>query len=216
MEEIGKKRGRPFLIKPWMNTLIAKRVMAEKREAPEDRKQRNILAVEIRDEIDKQKNEGERTPQPGTIEKLITYYRKQGSPEDKPWTIFTLADYPIPPETLPKVLNQYGEVKDFCGLSIREAKWIARLSAIEPPERWPWVYALVAGIEQLFEMVGSPPSFHLIDDILAASVANNREAENEALDSCLTWFGTEAIRLSLEEWKQSKSKKPKKHKGRNK
>lgn len=213
MEEIRKKRGRPFLIKPWMNALIAKRVMAEKRKLSEDQKQRNILAAEIRDEIDKQKNEGERTPQPSTIEKLITEYRKKGSHEDKPWTIFTLKDYPISPEALPKVLKQYKEVKDFCGLSIREARWIARLSAIEPPERWPWLYALIASIEQLFEMVGSPPSFHLIDDILAASVANDREAENEALDCCLTWFGTETICLSLKELKQAKSRNPKKDKG---
>jgi len=129
--------------------------------------------------------------------------------EDKPWTIFTLAEHPISPEALPKVLKQYREVKDFYGLSIREAKWIARLSAIDPPERWPWLYALVASIEQLFEMIGSPPSFHLIDDILAASAAKDREVENELLDRLFEWFGTEAISLYLEQVKSRNSKKNK-------
>ena len=155
-------------------------------------------------------------PSLSRVQKKLVEIRKselEPSDEDKPWTIFTLNDYPISPEALPKVLKQYREVKDFCGLSIREAKWIVRLSSIEPPERWPWLYALVASIEQLFEMVGSPPSFHLIDDILAASVASDREAENEVLDCCLAWFGTETIHLGLEELKRAKSKRSKKNKG---
>jgi len=155
-------------------------------------------------------------PSLSRVQKKLAEVRKselEPSDEDKPWTIFTLNDYPISPEALPKVLKQYREVKDFCGLSIREAKWIARLSAIEPPERDPWLYALVASIEQLFEMVGSPPSFHLIDDILAASVANDKEAENEALDCCLEWFGTEIIRLRLQELEQAKVKNKKRTKG---
>jgi hypothetical protein len=209
MAKSGKKRGRPG-IKPWIEALIAKRVIAERKKPPEERMPVKVLANEIRKDII---GGNERAPEISTLERRILNYSKKSSPEDEPWTIFTLDRHPIPLEALPKVLKQYREVKDFCGLSIREAKWIARLSSIEPPERDPWLYALVASIEQLFEMVGSPPNFHLIDDILAASVANDREAENEALDCCLAWFGTETIRLSLGELKQAKSRNQKKDKG---
>jgi len=54
-------------------------------------------------------------------------------PEDRPWSVLALADYDIPPEALPVVMNAWAKalVED-SPLTIRQVKWIVRLYCIYP------------------------------------------------------------------------------------
>jgi len=49
--------------------------------------------------------------------------------EDRPWSLVALADYDIPPEALPVVMNAWSKAleQDNSPLTIRQVKWIARL-----------------------------------------------------------------------------------------
>jgi len=101
-------------------------------------------ASEVRNEVDYRLHKDNPKLPPGwpslsTVQKVLAKIRKKNelppAPQAKPWSTATLGDYPIPPEALPRVLELWrfrldrGEK-----LSIREAKWAARLSAVKPPE----------------------------------------------------------------------------------
>jgi len=176
-------------------------------------------------------------PSLSVVQKVLAKVRKQAlqpSSEDQPWTIFTLDDYPIPLEALPRVLQEYhsGSIGDRGCFTIRHAKWVARLSVVEPPERFrspeafPIFYCLVATIEVLFELIDRPPDFDLVERMLAAAQARARaeregrkqladqlrEAENQALAQLLAWFGGELIKAWLKDREQRNGSKRKKAK----
>jgi hypothetical protein len=117
--------------------------------------------------------------------KVLKYRNHEKSPQEGPWSTATLGDYPIPPEALPKVLEiwkltLHSEEISFENnvmsweerLTIREAKWAARLSAVKPPEHKiigegpkttfegaDWLLALAtwyARHEELNEILGHP------------------------------------------------------------
>ena len=88
--------------------------------------------------------EGRLAPEIEVLEKLISKFRNApDKPEDKPWNMATLGDYPLPPEALPKVLilqqhtrgssplpktlPEAGTELPLHPLTIREAAWVARL-----------------------------------------------------------------------------------------
>jgi hypothetical protein len=66
----------------------------------------------------------------------------------------TLDDNPIPPEALPKVLEEYKRLyrRGFY-LTTRQAKWLARLSSTKCEEK---AYVGIALVEQLGELIGKP------------------------------------------------------------
>lgn len=72
-------------------------------------------------------------PSRDTLNKMISSARNSNDPEDNPWSVsaLALADYNIPPETLPVVMNAWAKalVEDK-PLTIRQVKWIARLCFI--------------------------------------------------------------------------------------
>lgn len=125
-------------------------------------------------------------PSLSTVQKTLATIRKNlanPSPEDEPWSISTLNDYPIPPEALPKVLEEYrlhqvaknekpeldealsrGAWKVF---TIRQAKWVARLSASQCEPITPF---MIAHSELLHELAGHSPNcecFEIFDKLLA-------------------------------------------------
>jgi hypothetical protein len=58
--------------------------------------------------------------------------KEKGDPlnlQDKPWNVITLMEYDLPPEALPTVLEVwlFRLRENFSPLTIREAKWVARL-----------------------------------------------------------------------------------------
>ena len=70
------------------------------------------------------------------IQKALIKIRKNESelsldPEDRPWSVAALADYDIPPEALPVVMNVWAKALVYDRpLTIRQVKWIARLCYI--------------------------------------------------------------------------------------
>lgn len=96
-------------------------------------------------------------PQDETIEKLISWVRNHAPhPEDAPWSM--AASGGIQPEALPWVLRIWKQRQE-CdeALSIREAKWIARLYILINPEDtdldtlWGWAM-IFAGREWVWQM----------------------------------------------------------------
>ena len=75
-------------------------------------------------------------PSLSTVQKVLATYRKNKSkfPEDpleRPWSMATLDDYPIPPEAILSVLEVWKfRIEKGDILTIREAKWVARLSGV--------------------------------------------------------------------------------------
>ena len=149
-------------------------------------------------------------PSLSKIQKLLATIRKnldKDSPEDEPWSIFTLDDYPIPPELLPRVLEEYmvrkstlemptgngpvGELLDDLDFSIRQAKWFVRLSAVKPPELMPGIYICIANIERSFELVDKTPTVGLFEDLLGASMAGHYERETVFLERLGDWLAAD-------------------------
>lgn len=98
-------------------------------------------------------------PSLSTVQKVLAKIRKpHPDPQEKPWSTASLDSYPIPPEALRVVLK----VWKFCiekgqGFTIREAKWVARLSALEQDtERLFSLASRHARIELIFELIGRP------------------------------------------------------------
>lgn len=129
------KRGRPS-IKPFIKILISEK-------ATTDRKMpRLALAVELKQLIEEI---GEVPPTEETIIQMISKSRRVDHyPEDDPWSLATLEQYPLAPEAIPSVLKVWvyheehyweevsEEKEPGMQFSIRDAKWAARLySAIK-------------------------------------------------------------------------------------
>ena len=127
-------------------------------------------------------------PSLSKVQKILATVRKnkeKPNPQDEPWSINTLQDYPIPPEALPKVLESYkARLAEGTPLTVREAKWIARLSAIKsskdllgvtPQAKGPPTLQVkleflpyqIAKTEQLYELLGQPPKLEIYDRLLA-------------------------------------------------
>jgi len=151
-----EKRGRPA-IKPSIKQLICAKALKDK-DAP-----RLALAVELKNLIEEM---GEISPSEETMMKLISQARNHPVSElDKPWSIARLDDYPIPPKELPKVIREYRRHMDEgTEFTIRQAKWVARLSDTECPESLP---DIIAKTEQLYEILGELPDFDVFDKLLA-------------------------------------------------
>jgi len=73
-------------------------------------------------------------PSLSTVQKTLAGIRKEANkpnPQDKPWCIGMLTDCPIPPEAMPTVLRVWKfRVAREEGFTVREAKWVAYLSAL--------------------------------------------------------------------------------------
>lgn len=69
------------------------------------------------------------------VQKVLATIRKKAKelpddPQDKPWNMATLDEYPISPEAIPEVLRIWAlRMESGISFTIREAKWAARFSA---------------------------------------------------------------------------------------
>ena len=96
----------------------------------EPQKHREKLAEELRAEI-KKRFPTETPPVLETIVKRISEARNSHRKEDNPWHLGTLDEHPISP----KAIGQIFELKTqgLQRFSIRDAKWLDRLSSIDLP-----------------------------------------------------------------------------------
>ena len=130
-------------------------------------KPREKVAEEIAQLLEEK---GEKSPSFETLLKMVSEVWNQHDPEDNPWGVTTLADSKIPPETLPKVLEVWRmtlEWKWVKPLSIREAKWVSRLSyAIEDLETLCSAAVTYALIEEVGHIAGGT----LVDPLFDADL----------------------------------------------
>lgn len=114
-------------IKPTIKALI--RITAR-----EDKRDRRVVALALQELIERL---GESVPGEDTLMRMISEERnKDSNPEDQPWHLGTLNDYPLSPEGIRAVLEAYWYAdRNGTTLTIREAKWIGRLCAV--PKMFP-------------------------------------------------------------------------------
>lgn len=103
--------------------------------------------------------------------KAVDYWYKNVSannPQDKQWSMATLNHYPISSEVLPVVLKVYKyRMEKGDDLTIREAKWIPRLSAlITDIDRLSYKIWQYARAEIMFELIGQPFDSKVLDKLL--------------------------------------------------
>jgi len=99
---------------------------------------RRALAVRLQDLIEKM---GEISPTEDTLAKMISEARnKQPSEVEKPWSIGACSYYNIPTDMIPvlikiqKLKAEYGNEEEMSKvLTLREARWIARLYHVAKP-----------------------------------------------------------------------------------
>jgi len=91
--------------------------------------QRTELAKKLQVELEAM---GYDVPEVEVLERKISEFRNNPvDPKDKPWSIGTLVQYPIPPEALLTVLEAWARYrKQGDTLTVREALWFSRLSSV--------------------------------------------------------------------------------------
>ena len=115
-----------------------------------------------------------------TVQKVLAIVRKpQIDPQNKPWSMGTLNEYPIPPDAIPSVLKVWKHWDDMVRevgldklafdptLTIRGAKWAGRLAHVIDDIGVLAVWALqYASVEQMLQYLGKPFDSHVLDDEL--------------------------------------------------
>jgi hypothetical protein len=153
----------------WRIPGTTKNYIAKYASAPENKeKSRETLANELEQQL------GTQAPSLDTIKKMISKMRKTMIPIDRRWDLGSLLEHPIPPEGVAKVFDvlcQYGRPprrpKGAWGLdiSIREALWIFRLSALPLPVKVVESLAIkLAEAERIAELTGEPLATREIDE----------------------------------------------------
>ena len=109
-----------------------------------------------------------------------TINRREPSEFDKPWNLAALDKYPFffPLVALPAVLDvwKYRQEHD-SGLTIREAKWAARLSIVEPDiEKLLGLVSLYTGEEIISEIIKPPFDSTVLDKKLMGLPISKEEA----------------------------------------
>jgi hypothetical protein len=102
-------------------------------------------------------------PSLSTVQKVLATVRRKANelpddPEEKPWSMATLVDYPISPEAIPAVLKVWKfRTEKGDTFTIHEAKWASRLwGLLEDIEKLSAKARQYARTELLFKLIGRP------------------------------------------------------------
>ena len=101
------------------------------------------------------------------VQKVLAIVRKKAKelpdPQEKPWSMATLDEYPISPEAIPEVLRIWAlRMESGISFTIREAKWAARFSAFILSESGygrrtiSTLASQYARLEVVYQLVGHP------------------------------------------------------------
>lgn len=118
-------------------------------------------------------------PSLSKVQKVLATVRKANTPdpEDRPWSMATLDDYPISPEAIPAVLEVWkSRIEQKQGFTIREAKWAARLSAIprlKDIKRLSSRASQYARLELIYQLIDRPFNSTMIDGLLCNLILLN-------------------------------------------
>lgn len=109
------------------------------------------------------------------VQKVLANVRKKqkelsNDPQEKPWNMATLDDYPISPEAIPAVLEVWkSRIEQKQGFTIREAKWAARLSALprlKDIKKLSSRASQYARLELIYQLIDRPFNSTMIDGLL--------------------------------------------------
>ena len=193
---------------------------------------RRALAVRLHDLIERM---GEISPTEDTLARMISEARnKQPSELDQPWSIGACSQYNILPDIIPilirlqKLKAIYDEGESPGNITIREARWVARLYPVAEPvidrlfkneegSLW-WLSLIVNGYVQR-ERVSEQMSeqYPNTSDLDRLYFASENFLSDEALES---WWGTlpleyqQAIVNAIEQERPILHEDIKRHKGR--
>ena len=108
-------------------------------------------------------------------------------PVDEPWSMTTMGEYYIPPETLPTVLALWGWMRETLDyhLTIREAQWAARLHVVAdkiPIDEFSIYCRAYSATEMIYERIGAArkPWPHLDLTMLKYIFGTEMTPEHEA------------------------------------
>jgi hypothetical protein len=142
---------------------------------------------------------------------------------DRPWSVVTLAEYEIPPEALPTVLKmavhfrQREEEGEGRRMTIREARWAARLSSMEDLHKLFQTIQEYAEEEKVVELTGIRDEFTFgIDDGLYMALTDKSSKEPVFDDKTGMELESSAlikIRKGLEQRRRIKPVSKKKQRG---
>jgi len=163
---------------------------------------RRALAVRLQDIIEKM---GEISPSEDTLVKMISEARnKQPSELDQPWSIGACDEYNIPPDIIPTLIRLqklkavYDEGESPGKITIKEARWVARLYPVAEPvidrlfkneEGSLWWLSLIVNSYVQRERVSEQMSeqYPNTSDLDRLYFASENFLSDEALES---WWGT--------------------------
>lgn len=165
------------------------------------------VANEVRRQLGKKKSKNGTWPADVTVRSWIR--KLKPSPEDMPWSMATLdQDYPAANAAIgtaiPVVLKVWAErlEKKHETLSIREAKWVARLHEVKPEiEELSARAAEYARAERIYESMGRPFISAALDAGLMGFTVTYSGAGREAV---LHWFATDEEMAEAERMRQEK------------
>ena len=127
-------------------------------------------------------------PSLSTVQKVLAPYRKiikesPTYPEDEPWSMSTLDKYPIPHEAMPKLVEVWkSRTREGHTLTIREAKWVARLSPFLKEELSLIAKAITyARLEQIYQLAGRPFNSAKLDQVYVAGMKVEFNDVSEAI-----------------------------------
>lgn len=109
-------------------------------------------------------------PSLSTVQKVLATVRRKMKetlvdPQEKLWSMGTLDKYPIPPETIPAIIEVWkSRIEQGEGFTIREAKWAARWSAvITDVTKLSKTVRIIARFELVHQLIDRPFDTTLID-----------------------------------------------------
>jgi len=145
-------------------------------------KDRNTLANEIDDLLDRS---GQKPPSLETMKKMISTFRNQRNPLDVPWHLGTLQEHHLSEYAVNRIflLKPFAEHREpvFEGglqtwqvITIRDARWIARLSALPMSLEWLWCCAQAySRQEKIAELAGTLFDSSELDNDMANALAQH-------------------------------------------
>lgn len=166
-------------------------------EALQNRKKpRRALAVELMSTIERM---GEIVPSEETIERLISKARNHEDPRDKPWSTASMADYPIPAEALPSILELWVWTREnlTSNLTIRQAQWAARFYTVTKDVKTLYYLSKIQALSEVtHDISGTPfdssPHFDL-------SIFSHMTGQSITLERQKKIIGLSKVWLALDE-----------------
>lgn len=142
----------------------------------------------------------EKWPGLSAVQKVLAeLHSKEASPEDKPWSIGTLVNHPIPVEALPVVMSFYKKrLAEGDVLTIREALWAARLFKIVGPPDLACDWALLYALQQqmIYEKHGVPFDSRQLDLEMIRNPLAARETQRQiAIWGIAGKYGADFVKL---------------------